>query len=187
MKFLSRLLTVGLFAVFLLGTGVIGNSKTQALSPAAVPNNFAYGSLPASCTSTFLGLDTWYKYLGSEFKSAKHNTFHSASDSKAKIAGPIGGDCTIRCFNFLTQTKDNSCGESRSDVPYVLLAIVNDMLKIVGFVAVAFVIIGAFRFITSSGNPENTAKARNTVINALVGVAIASVAVAFISYLGAKI
>lgn len=44
---------------------------------------------------------------------------------------------------------------------------------VVGAVAVLFVVIGGLRFVFSDGNPEDAAKARNTIIYALVGVVIA--------------
>lgn len=43
---------------------------------------------------------------------------------------------------------------------------------IVGFAAVVMIIIGGLKFITASGNSENIASARNTIIYALVGLAV---------------
>jgi hypothetical protein len=66
----------------------------------------------------------------------------------------------------------------------VLLAVVDSLLRVAGIVAVAFVLVGAFRYISSSGNPEETARAQSTIINALIGVAIAVVSIAFVVFLG---
>lgn len=66
----------------------------------------------------------------------------------------------------------------------IVLAIVEALLAIAGLVAVAFVIYGGFKFITSQGIPDKIAKARSTILNALVGVVIAvlgSQIVAFIA------
>ena len=60
----------------------------------------------------------------------------------------------------------------------------NQMLTILGnftdwlftillIVAVIFLIIAAFAFITASGDPDKVAKARNFVLYALIGVAVA--------------
>lgn len=88
--------------------------------------------------------------------------------------------CSIKHFHFLS-------GSGHPDLPLVLMAIVDDVLRIAGVVAVAFVLYGAFQYVSSQGNPEQTAKAQSTVINALVGVAIASVSAIFVNFLGQKL
>ena len=123
---------------------------------------------------TFFGLTPWYAYLGDEFSS----TNEGVND---------GGNCTIKCFNFLAQEKANACGVKHSDIPYVLLAVIDSLLRVAGIVAVVFVIISGIKYITSSGNPEATASAQSTLINALIGLAIALVAVAFVSFIGSRI
>lgn len=47
---------------------------------------------------------------------------------------------------------------------------------IVGFVSVFVIIIGGLKFINSKGDPNKVALARNTIIYAVVGVAIAAIA-----------
>lgn len=71
-----------------------------------------------------------------------------------------------------------------SGIPAVLLAVVDDLLRIAGLVAVGFVIYGAIQYLTSQGDPGQTSKAQSTIISALIGLAIALVAVVFVSYLG---
>ena len=131
----------------------------------------------AQCANGFFGLVPWYQYMNAEF-SASPGTASADADP-----------CDIKCFNFFTRDKNdpNDCGQWRSDVPGVLLAIVDDLLRIAGLVAVAFVLVGAFQLVTSQGNAEQTAKARSTIINALLGVAIAIVAVAFVSFIGNRL
>jgi len=86
--------------------------------------------------------------------------------------------CEIKNFNIMPPD---------SDIPLVLLALANDLLRIAGLVAVGFVIVGAIQLITSQGNPDDAANAQSTIINALVGLVIAIVAVAFVSFLGSKL
>jgi len=40
-------------------------------------------------------------------------------------------------------------------------------------IAAIFLIVAGFMFVTAGGNPENTTKARQMLINALIGVAVA--------------
>jgi hypothetical protein len=110
------------------------------------------------CEKTFFGLVPWYHYLN--------------------VSGPP--ECEVS-FNLLPK------GGRASDVPLVMVAIVDDLLRIAGIIALAMVIVGATQFITSQGNPEDRAKAQSTVINALIGMAVAIVAVAFVSFIGNKV
>jgi hypothetical protein len=108
----------------------------------------------------FFGLRPWYHYIND---STHFN------------------GCDIKKFTFLPGAGQDS------DIPLVLLAVIDDLLRIAGIVAVGFVIYGAIKLIASQGSSESTAKARGTIINALVGMAIAIVAVAFVSYLGSRL
>jgi hypothetical protein len=74
-----------------------------------------------------------------------------------------------------------------SDFLLIGLAIIDDLLRIAGFVAIGFIIYGGILYVTSQGSPEQTGKAQNTIINALTGLVIASVAVALISFIGSRI
>lgn len=50
-----------------------------------------------------------------------------------------------------------------------------------GAIAVVFVIIGGFMYITSNGNEEQAEKGKNTLINAVIGVVIIIMAFVIIS------
>jgi hypothetical protein len=64
----------------------------------------------------------------------------------------------------------------------ILLAVIEIMLRIAALLAVGFVIYGGFRFILSQGEPEQANSARSTVINALIGLVIAVMATAIVSF-----
>jgi uncharacterized membrane protein len=53
---------------------------------------------------------------------------------------------------------------------------------ILGALAVIFMLIGAMRFITAQGNPQEIAKARSTIIYAAVGVIVAALAEAIVAF-----
>lgn len=76
---------------------------------------------------------------------------------------------------------------AHSSVLLIALAIIDDLLRIAGLLAVFFVIFSGVKFILSNGSPDETAKARNAGINALVGLAITMVAITFVSFLGAQV
>ena len=86
--------------------------------------------------------------------------------------------CSIKHFHIFAGSGHSA------DLPLILIAVVDDLLRIAGLVAIGFVIVGAVRYTTSQGNPDDTAKAQSTIINALIGVALATVAVGIVSFLG---
>jgi hypothetical protein len=59
-----------------------------------------------------------------------------------------------------------------SNVNELLLRIINILLAIVGLVAVLFLIIGGFRYITAGGNEETAEAGKKTIINAIIGIVI---------------
>ena len=66
-----------------------------------------------------------------------------------------------------------------------IATIINILSAAVGVVAVIMIIIGGFRFVTSSGNPETAKSARNTITYAIIGlivVALAQIIVHFVLY-----
>jgi hypothetical protein len=122
----------------------------------ALFNNFAAACQPAKA---ILGLPTWYKYLNGEF---------------------VAGRCSP-IVDFTTHPND---------LARIVLAVVEIMLRVAGLVAIGYVIYGGFRYILSQGEmgPSNVPKtviARHTIVNALIGLVIASLAT-FIVQLVAK-
>ena len=113
----------------------------------------------ASCSTSFLGLKPWYAYL-------KLNP---------------APDCSIKSFNLLPK------GRTPSDVPLVFLAVIDDLMRLAGLVAVVFVIYGGVQYVTSQGNPEDASRAQSTIQNALIGLAVAIIAVLAVSFLGTRL
>jgi len=93
------------------------------------------------------------------------NTAYAASASK-----------TAAC-NGLTQidtTQD--CGNGGSGVANIVKAVVQIISYIAGAVAVIMIIISGFNYITSGGDSNKVAAAKNTLIYAVIGIAIAVLA-----------
>lgn len=169
---------INLFAVGLLLIGMATVFMAMVTSPkasAAPPiTTVAVGDVPDQCVHTFFGLIPWYQYLG--------DSFHSS----VKLEN-TKQPCTVKCFNILVQDAENDCGYTHSDVPLVLLAIIDDLLRIAGIVAFIFLIYGGLQYVASQGNPDGMSKAQQTIAGALIGVAIATIAVVLISYIGNKL
>lgn len=68
-----------------------------------------------------------------------------------------------------------------------LVQILQLVIGIIAAVAVLFVVIGGFRFVISEGDPQSTAKARSTIVYAVVGLIIAVSAEALVTFVLGKI
>lgn len=61
------------------------------------------------------------------------------------------------------------------------------VLTIAGAVAILMVVIGGFQYVISSGDPQKTARAKDTILYALVGLAVAVFAQAIVTFVLGKI
>jgi len=66
--------------------------------------------------------------------------------------------------------------ESDTKMNTLIATIVNIFSIVVGIVAVIMIIIGGFKYITSSGDSSNISSAKNTIMYAIVGIVIAALA-----------
>ncbi len=78
-----------------------------------------------------------------------------------------------------------SCPDTNAEgsVQRIVGTVINILSVIVGVVAVIMIIIGGFKYITSSGDSNNVSSAKNTILYAIVGlviVALAQVIVIFV-------
>ncbi len=83
--------------------------------------------------------------------------------------------------------NSSDCSSQAGLLPDKLKTIINIFLFIVGAVAVFMVIVGGFRMVISSGNPEAMKGARNTVLFAVIGVAVTLLAYAIVNFVIANI
>ncbi len=74
--------------------------------------------------------------------------------------------------------------QTPADVVFtVALNIIDIVLRIVAIITVGFIIYGGFRYITSRGSPEDTKKARDTILHAIIGMVIAMVAATAVGFI----
>ncbi len=65
--------------------------------------------------------------------------------------------------------------------------VVNIVFSLAGGLALLFTVIGGLRFILSSGDPQNTARAKNTIIYALVGLIVTMFAFAIVKFVTSRV
>lgn len=149
-------------------------SALQFLSPGGI-NGAKAVPVPtaANCMngSTFLTLKPWYAYLPTD----------AGTDSSGKTLKTFGTHCQIENFRLLADSSGPSM------LPSILLVIVDDMMRVVGLIAVAYIIIGGIQYVTSQGEPDRTKHAQETIINALIGLVVAIVAASVVAFIGTRI
>lgn len=74
-----------------------------------------------------------------------------------------------------------------SDIPLVMLAVIEILLRIAALAAVAYVVFGGVKYVVSQGEPDKISEAKGTIINALAGLLIATFAVAFVAFIGNRL
>ena len=65
-----------------------------------------------------------------------------------------------------------NCSSASGSLTELIIYVINIMLALAGVIAVLFLIIGGFWYITSAGNEETAEKGKGTVINAIIGIII---------------
>lgn len=119
----------------------------------------------ATCTpQSFFNFPVWYKYL----ILANKMEVNTATNRCEVIS--YGPD------KFMVQ-----------DLGLVALAFVDIAFRIVALAAVAYIIYGGVQFVIAQGEADKTKKARQTIINALIGLAIALISTGLVAFIGARI
>lgn len=54
----------------------------------------------------------------------------------------------------------------------LIIQIISILLAVAGLIAVIFLIVGGFRYITAGGNEESSEAAKKTITNAIIGIVI---------------
>lgn len=104
---------------------------------------------------TFLGIPTWYKYL--------------------KLEDDGEGGCLVVI---------GKKGSQVTDYWLIGLGIVDILLRLAGMVAVGFIIYGGFLYMISQGEPDKTKAAKDTILNALIGMVIVLIAIGVVGFIG---
>jgi hypothetical protein len=106
----------------------------------------------------------WHEYLGDAYGSvASNNKF-----VPAETCGIVKGEVTDHAVK-------------------IGLAIIDMLLRAGALVAVAFVMMGGYKYMSSQGEPKNIEGAMATIINAAIGLGIVVTAIALVSFIGNRV
>ena len=89
----------------------------------------------------------------------------------------VGGKCQIK-------SPGSTAAEQQKFTTRIILTVIEDLLQIAAYVTVAFIIMGGFKYMTSSGSPDQAAKAMKTIINAVIGMVVALGSVGLVNFVG---
>jgi hypothetical protein len=74
-----------------------------------------------------------------------------------------------------------------NDVWLVVAALIEILLRIAAILAFVMVIWGGVSYVTSQGEPDKTGQAKSTIVNALIGLAIAVMAASIVAFIAGRI
>ena len=142
-KVLSALILTSLLAVLLVPATALAINDCSYLN--------CNGVNPTGCRCGSATTDEYHRWCTTEMAYASYEACYAAMPS-----GTSGGAI---------------------DTPEKLVDLINRIggyiFNILLAIAGVFLIVAGFLFVTAGGNPENVAKARQMLINALIGVAVA--------------
>ncbi len=78
---------------------------------------------------------------------------------------------------------DNPGGKLTGDLKGLITTVSNTLLMLLGAVAVLFIIIGGFQYVSSAGNPENVGKAKTTILYGVIGIIFALLSYAIVQFI----
>lgn len=108
------------------------------------------------------------------------------ASAMAQGSGPQPDTTNIVCRNLSDQLAAE-CRTGESGLLSALKTVVNVLKFVIGGAAVLMLIIGGIMYVFSGGDPQNTARAKDTILYAIVGLVIALLAQAIVSFVLDKI
>lgn len=94
-------------------------------------------------------------------------------DSSSKIAA---------CGGLTEVDPTQDCSKKGAGVDSVIKVVVKLLSVATGSVAIIMILVSGIKYITSGGDSNKVASAKNTLVYALIGVAIAAAAYALVSF-----
>lgn len=160
---LNAPLVMGVVFVFIFMSFVYATSNTVRAAKIATPVPVIIANTECSLDASKFGIPTWYKYLDGQID-------------------PASGNCQAQMdFNEDSPTE-------QLNIPLAIgIAILEMLIFIAGIIAVGFVMYGGFRYVTSQGEPENTRAAKDTILNAVIGVVIAIMATTIVRFVASRL
>ena len=109
---------------------------------------------------------------------------NSVNTFAGKVKCPDGKDAT---GNSLTECGGLKGSSNQNDLMAQANTIINVVIGVVGFVAVAFIIFGGVQYTTSAGDPGKVKKAKDTILYGIIGLVVSMLAYAIVNFVLANV
>lgn len=106
---------------------------------------------------------------------------NSANTFAGKVKCPNGKDATGNDLTQCAGLNENNSSNT-NDLMKQANNIINVVIGVIGFVAVAFIIFGGIQYTTSAGDPGKVKKAKDTILYGIVGLVVAMLAYAIVNF-----
>lgn len=110
-----------------------------------------------------------------------------ACSNKGKIltlkpwySGLTNNDCSLKSPGADTNSQANYIWK-------IALNIVDDLLQLIGYTTIGYIMYGGFLMMISNGAPDKAARGRKTIMSAAIGLVIALASVALVNFISSKI
>jgi hypothetical protein len=123
--------------------------------------------------------------------------FHYTQSAEPRNIDNLSGTCKDTLFfgiptwyKYVPKKSQTPCEldiQNINQVLLILLAVVEILTRLGAFLAVGYIIWGGIKFTMSQGEPDGIANARNTIINAVIGLLLTVMATAIITFIGQRI
>ena len=101
----------------------------------------------------------------------------------AVSAADQGATAAKTAQKYTTGEDTNQQNGQQTNLMETLQIIINVVLGIIGFIAVAMIIVGGVQYTTSAGDAAKVTKAKNTILYGIVGLVIALLAFAIVNFI----
>lgn len=109
-----------------------------------------------------------------------------AAGVKAGVASAATTFCPdgieIEGTNGLAGCSDLNSASNQNDLMKTVNQIINIVIGVIGFAAVAMTIYGGVQYTTSAGDPGKVKKAKDTIMYGIVGLVVAILAFAIVNF-----
>ena len=104
---------------------------------------------------------------------------NSVNTFAGKVKCPDGTDAGANGLASCTKLNNTA---NTNDLMGQANTIINVVIGVIGFVAVAFIIFGGFQYTTSAGDPGKVKKAKDTILYGIIGLIVAMLAYAIVNF-----
>ena len=121
-------------------------------------------------------------------------TFPGISFAEGGVCSNKGKILTLKPWYYGLTKDDCSIKDPGSDADSqanfiwkIALNIVDDLLQLIGYTTIGYIMYGGFLMMTSNGAPDKAARGRKTIMSAAIGLVIALASVALVNFISSNI